>query len=111
MLEDSQKTIRQRDFLSYLDEVASVAEERLAIGLAPVLGEDTEISLEGSLVEFSELMSSLDGSLAASSEGFENSSVAMRDAASTMLSAAVRMEAAATIPTTVTVRSERSEVE
>jgi hypothetical protein len=97
MLDDSQKELMKDQFLAYLDEIQSVAEERIAVGLAPHL-EGKDVSLEGSL--------------AASSAGFENSSIEMREAAREMASAAVEMrQAARSIPTSVSVSVREREVQ
>jgi hypothetical protein len=110
VLDEGQKKILQKDFLAYLDDIEALSEERLAVGLAPLLP-GAEISLEGAVAEFATVMENLDGSLASSSEGFEHSSAEMRTAAREMVGAASQMTAAArAIPSTLSVRVHDREV-
>jgi hypothetical protein len=110
VLDEGQKKILQKDFIEYLDDIEALSEERLAVGLAPLLP-DAEISLEGAVAEFATVMETLDGSLASSSEGFEHSSAEMRTAAREMVGAASEMTAAArAIPSTLSVRVHDREV-
>jgi DNA repair exonuclease SbcCD ATPase subunit len=110
VLEDSQKKWLQKSFLNYLDEVARLAEERIAVGLAPHLG-DEEVSLEGAMADLAKVMSDLDGSLASSTEGMEKASAEQLEAAKAMMSAVTAMnDAIGRMPSTIEVRVKNTEV-
>jgi hypothetical protein len=111
LLDDSQKSRLKGSYLDYLEEVQALAEERLSVGLAPILGDEIDVSLEGTLRGFSEIMANLDGSLGNSSKGFEQSSAEMREAAREITAAVNSMHSAVrNIPTTVEVKVHDREV-
>lgn len=112
LLDEGQKAILQEEFLSYLDEVNELANDRLQIGLDQGLDEiEAENLLADTVGEFVRVTHQLDGSLGLSSTNMVNAGEEMRQAASAMQTAAVAMQTAAnTYPTSVTVRVEESEV-
>jgi hypothetical protein len=111
ILDEGQKGRLQDSFLGYLDEIEQLAEERLSVGLAPLLPE-ADVSFEGTVVKFAGIMDSLDGSLASSSDNMSQAGSEMKVAAGSIVSAASSINAAArAIPSSITVKVKQTEVD
>jgi tape measure domain-containing protein len=93
LLDDSQKARLKNPMLEYLDEIESLAADRLTVGLEGVVGE-VDLSLEGVLGKFSEVMVGLDQTFGAAGVDQRAAAEQQRAAAAEMSAAVAEMRAA-----------------